>query len=177
MVCKLRARFHNKVISNSHLQKPIRNPHIEKDYLWVVVINYKRLLGTRINTKSNQRAKCQMLLFILTNQSFNIWLISNIKVQNMRYKCIVFFIVVKCSNILLPSYSRFFFKCLFVSQTLLTTNKSKVNCACLKNPLWMDEVRSSQNTGIVYPYTNSSVAASPWVGESGMSYSCLHINY
>lgn len=79
MVCKLRARFHNKVISNSHLQKPIRNPHIEKDYLWVVVINYKRLLGTRINTKSNQRAKCQMLLFILTNQSLQYMIDFNYK--------------------------------------------------------------------------------------------------
>lgn len=104
---------------------------------------------------------------------FNIWLISNIKVQNMRYKCIVFFIVVKCSNILLPSYSRFFFKCLFVSQTLLTTNKSKVNCACLKNPLWMDEVRSSQNTGIARIH----IQTVQWqrVHGSGKAGSLIHV--
>lgn len=113
------------------------------------------------------------LLFIFTTQSLQLMIDFIIKVQNLRYKCIVFFIIVKCSNILLPSYSRLFFKCLLVSQTLLTTYKSQVNCACLTNPLWMDEVKSSHNTGI----TRIHLQTVQWqrVHGSGKAGSLIHV--
>lgn len=62
----LGARFHIKVILKSERQKPLRNTHIEKDYLWVVGIIRKDCRVNQINAKSYH---CQRFcLFIFTTQ-------------------------------------------------------------------------------------------------------------
>lgn len=65
-VCILGARFHIKVILKSERQKPLRNTHIEKDYLWVVGIIRKDCWVNQIDAKSYH---CQRFcLFIFTTQ-------------------------------------------------------------------------------------------------------------